>query len=352
MNFYKHQHEFYAGIDLHAKNFYACLIDNQGKKILHRNFKNQKPEQFFDQLAPYRHNIVIGCESTFNWYWLADLCCELQIPFVLGHAQYMKAIHGGKAKNDKIDSEKLAFLLRGGNFPLSYVYPKQRRATRDLMRRRSHYVRRRAEAMAHIRMVNNQYNLSDLEGSLDIKSNRQRLRDELKQRFEDPSAQMSVLIDLNTIDDLSTHIRQLENYLKRHTKVENPEDYFRCRSIPGIGSTLAMIMLYEIGDIGRFKTVGKFLSYARLVRGKHTSAGKNYGSSGHKIGNPHLKWAFSEAAALCKRCCVQARAFATAIEKRHSKARSFTLLSNKLGRAIYYMLKKQVAFDPKIFELK
>ena len=352
MNFYKHQHEFYAGIDLHAKNFYACLIDNQGKKILHRNFKNQKPEQFFDQLAPYRHNIVIGCESTFNWYWLADLCCELQIPFVLGHAQYMKAILGGKAKNDKIDSEKLAFLLRGGNFPLSYVYPKQRRATRDLMRRRSHYVRRRAEAMAHIRMVNNQYNLSDLEGSLDIKSNRQRLRDELKQRFEDPSAQMSVLIDLNTIVDLSTHIRQLENYLKRHTKVENPEDYFRCRSIPGIGSTLAMIMLYEIGDIGRFKTVGKFLSYARLVRGKHTSAGKNYGSSGHKIGNPHLKWAFSEAAALCKRCCVQARAFATAIEKRHSKARSFTLLSNKLGRAIYYMLKKQVAFDPKIFELK
>ena len=112
-----------------------------------------------------------------------------------------------------------------------------------------------------------------------------------------------------------------------------------------------MIFMYEIGAIGRFSNVGRFLSYARLVRGQHTSAGKSYGSSGHKIGNPHLKWAFSEAALLCKRCCPEARAFAEHIERKHSKARSLTMLANKLGRAIYYMLRKQEAFDPGVFQI-
>jgi len=59
----------------------------------------------------------------FCWYWLADLCAREQIAFILGHALYMKAIHGGKAKNDKIDAGKIARLLRGGALPQAYVYP-------------------------------------------------------------------------------------------------------------------------------------------------------------------------------------------------------------------------------------
>jgi len=301
---------------------------------------------------PWKDKIALGCESTFNWYWLADQCTEQKIPFVLGHAQYMRCIHGAKVKNDRIDSEKLAYLLRGGNFPVSFVYPKERRATRDLMRRRSHYVRRRAEAMAHIRMVNMQYNGPPIQGALAVKKNRQQLTEQLSQRFIDPSAQMSVTIDLQTIDDHDQKIKQLERHLQKHAKIDDANMYYRLRSIPGVGPTLAMVFMYEIGDIGRFGKVGQFLSYARLVRGQHSSAGKKYGSSGHKIGNPHLKWAFSEAALLCKRCSGEAKSFAEHIERKHSKARSLTLLANKLGRAVYYMMRRKEAFDPSVFQIK
>ncbi|WP_425614250.1 transposase [Anatilimnocola sp. NA78] len=95
----------------------------------------------------------------FAWYWLADLCAEEKIPFVLGHALYMKAIHGGKSKNDKIDSHKIALLLKGGMLPLAYAYPKKMRATRDLLRRRTKLVRVRSEALAHVQNTVSQYNL-------------------------------------------------------------------------------------------------------------------------------------------------------------------------------------------------
>jgi len=102
----------------------------------------------------------------FTWYWIADLCKDHGIPFVLGHALYMKAIHGGKAKNDKIDSHKIAVLLRGGMIPMAYTYPANMRATRDLLRRRNHLMRKRAELYAHIQNTRSQYNLSDYFGCI------------------------------------------------------------------------------------------------------------------------------------------------------------------------------------------
>ena len=124
MKFYNFQHEFYCGIDLHANSMHVCVVDQLGSKQLHRNFNTKTPERFLDALSPYRDSdLIVGCESTFNWYWLADLCSVENLPFLLGHALYLKAIHGGKTKSDRIDSEKLAMLLRGGNFPTSYVYP-------------------------------------------------------------------------------------------------------------------------------------------------------------------------------------------------------------------------------------
>ena len=112
-------------------------------------------------IALYRENIVVAIECMFTWYWIADLCFEEGIPFVLGHALYMKAIHGGKAKNDKFDSRKIALLLRSGMIPQSYVYPAKMRATRDLLRRRNHLMRKRAELYTHIQNTRSRYNLSD-----------------------------------------------------------------------------------------------------------------------------------------------------------------------------------------------
>jgi transposase len=120
---------------------------------LHKNYRTY-PQSLLRAVEPYREDIAIGVECIFTWYWVADLCAEEKIPFVLGHALYMKAIHSGKVKNDKIDSQKIAALLRGGTMPMAYVYPPEMRATRDLLRRRTHFMRKRSELLAHIQNTN------------------------------------------------------------------------------------------------------------------------------------------------------------------------------------------------------
>lgn len=341
MRFYQTQHPFYCGIDLHANQMYACVIDHDGKKHLHRNYKTRNSSSFFDDIAPFGNEIAIGCESTFNWYWLADACHERKLPFILGHALYLKAIHGGKVKNDKLDSEKLALLLRGGNFTTAYAYPKKLRATRDLLRRRTHLMRQRAQTLTHLQILNHQSNLPAVQKKLSYKSNRAGFVD----RFEDPSLQANVEVDLEMLGHYDEVIRKLELRLERTAKLDDPQNFFRLKTIPGVGRIIAMTMLYEIHDIHRFNRVGQFLSYCRLVRGSHTSAGKSYGSPGKKMGNAYLKWAFSEAVPLLKRCCPEVKSFCDRIEKKHSAARAHSYLAVKLGRAVYYMMKRGEAFE-------
>jgi transposase len=128
---------------------YLCILDQAGTIVLHKEVPAE-PAAFLEAIAPYRDGLVVACECLFCWYWLADLCQAENIAFVLGHALYMKAIHGGKSKDDKIDSKKIAHLLRGGNLPIAYAYPKGLRETRDLLRRRMYLVHKRAEVVAHV----------------------------------------------------------------------------------------------------------------------------------------------------------------------------------------------------------
>ena len=144
MRFYTKPHQFYGGIDRHARAMYVWILNQSGEMLVHRHMKTT-PETFLNVIVPYREGLVVAVECLFTWYWLADRCTHEGIPFVLGHALYMKAIHGGKAKNDKIDAHKIAVLLRGGMLPQAYVYPAEMRATRDLLRRRMHLMRKRAE---------------------------------------------------------------------------------------------------------------------------------------------------------------------------------------------------------------
>lgn len=149
MRFYTGQHQHYCGVDLHTRSMYLCILNGDGEILLHRNTR-ANPEAFLKAVEPYREDLVVAVECIFTWYWLADVCYEEEIPFVLGHALYMKAIHGGKSKNDRIDAYKIAALLRGGNLPQAYVYPAAMRTTRDLLRRRLHLVRKRVELFEHI----------------------------------------------------------------------------------------------------------------------------------------------------------------------------------------------------------
>lgn len=340
MRYYTQKHAHYCGIDLHARNLYVCILDSQGNIVVHKNIK-ANPEALLKTIQPYRQDLVIGVECMFSWYWVADFCEDQGIEFVLGHALYMKAIHGGKAKNDRIDSEKIARLLASGMFPLAYVYPKPWRSTRDLMRRRIRLMRQRAELMAHIHNTLSQYNLPPNTDNLRYAKHRAKMRD----YFPDPSVQRSIDLDLDRIDFYDQQLGKLEYYLKQCAKKADRNAIILMQSIPGLGNILSMTILYEISTIERFPTVQNFASYARLVKCSRESAGKKYGTAGAKIGNPYLKWAFSEAAVLFLRGNPEAQKWLEKKTSKHNKARALTLLAHKLGRAVYFMLKREQLFD-------
>jgi transposase len=319
---------------------YLCILNQDGEIVLHRNMK-AAPEPFLKAIAPYREDLVVAVECIFTWYWLADLCAQEQIPFVLGHALYMKAIHGGKAKHDKIDAQKIAVLLRGGMLPQAYVYPAEMRATRDLLRRRMHLTRKRAEMLAHIQNTNSQYNLPEIGKKLAYKANRAGVAE----RFPDPAVQKSIEVDLGLIGYYDQVLNDLELTIVNTAKQHNAQTLYRLHSVPGIGKILALVLLYEIHDIVRFPRVQDFVSYCRLVKCTKESAGKRYGTSGAKIGNAYLKWTFSEAAVLFLRNNPAGQKYVARLEKKHGKGKALTILAHKLARAVYYMLRRDTAFD-------
>lgn len=345
MRFYDRQHQYYAGVDLHARTLYLHVLDHHGKSRFEANLP-AGPDAFLDAIAPYREGLVVGCECMFAWYWLADLCEDNGISFTLGHALYMKAIHQGKAKNDRIDGAKIAKLLRGGNFPMAYVYPRQKRATRDLLRRRTFFVRQRGHLIAHIVNTNSQYNLPPLTMKLCYAGNRS---DDFAERFAEPAVRHSVSANLQLIDAIDEQIDDLERKLVLQARSDDPVTLHLLRTIPGIGKILSLVLLYEIDDIARFPEVGNFLSYARLVRPERESAGKKKGSSGKKIGNAHLKWAFSEAACLMLRALPRAKTWLAKQERKRGKRKALSILEAKIGRTVYHLWRKRLPFDAKRF---
>jgi transposase len=340
MRFYTQQHKAYCGIDLHARTMYVCILNQAGEILVHQNFK-ANPETFLKVIAPYRDDLVVAVECIFTWYWLADLCTREEIAFVLGHALYMKAIHGGKAKNDRIDAQKIAVLLRGGMLPQAYVYPAEMRATRDLLRRRVHLMRKRAELLTHIQNTNSQYNLPEIGKKIAYKAN----RDGVAERFSDPAVQKSIEVDLALIGHYDELLRDVELSILKAAKQHHANTLYLLRTVPGIGEILSLVLLYEIHDIQRFPRVQEFVSYCRLVKCAKESAGKRYGTSGTKIGNAYLKWAFSEAAVLFLRANPTGQKYLGRLEKKHGKGKALTVLAHKLARAVYYMLQRHPAFD-------
>jgi transposase len=303
------------------------------------------PEPFLKAMAPYREDLVVCVECIFTWYWLADLCAHEGIPFVLGHALYMKAIHGGKAKNDKIDAQKIAVLLRGGMLPQAYVYPADMRATRDLLRRRMYLMRRRAELLTHIQQTNSQYNLPEIGKKIAYKAN----REGVAERFPDPTVQKSIAVDLELLGHYDPLLRDMKLAILNTAKQHDANTLYLLCTVPGIGEILSLVLLYEIHDIHRFPRVQDFLSYCRLVKCAKESAGKRFGTSGAKIGNAYLKWAFSEAAVLFLRDHPVAQHYRARLEKQHGKGKALTVLAQKLARAVYYMLTREVAFETQKF---
>src|SRR5262245_7820994 len=335
---------FYAGADLHARTLYLCVLDPDGRARLSRNLP-AAPDPFLRAVSPFRDGLLVGCECVHCWYSLADTCRAEGIAFALGHAWAMRAVHGAKTKCDRHDAEAIARLLRGGNFPPAYAYPRERRGLRDLLRARLRLVRQRAELYAHVHTARRQANLPPVSNDVKYKAKRAAAAADIADLF----VRRRVETDLALLAPLDAAIRQLEAELEDAAKEHYPTELAVLQSTPGVGLVLSLTILLEIDTVGRFDTRQQFCSYARLCGAVQTSADKRAGAGNRKAGNAWLKWAFSEAAVLSAQKDEQIGALLQRLVSRLGKAKALSALAHKLGRAFYHMLHTKEVFDVRRF---
>jgi transposase len=331
---------FYAGVDLHARSLFVSILDHDGQERFARNL-TAAPEPFLQAVRPFRGGLVVGCECMHCWYWLADTCRDQDIAFVLGHAWAMKAVHGSKTKCDRHDAQAIARLLKGGNFPLAYAYPKQRRGLRDLLRARLRLVRQRAELYGHVHTARRQANLPPVASDVKYKSKRAAITADI----DDPFVRRRVETDLALIEPLDTTIRRLEAEIEEAAQEHYPTELAVLQTTPGVGAVLSLTILLEIDTISRFDSRQQFCSYARLCGAVQESAGQRTGAGNRKAGNAWLKWAFSEAAVLCAQKDEHIGALLQRLASKLGKAKALSALAHKLGRAFYHMLHTKEVFD-------
>ena len=349
MKYYQTTTEFNCGVDLHSRQMFACVMDRTGRVLVSTNIIGNDFAEFLRRVEPYRHDLTVTCECTFNWYWFADACADAGLKFVLAHALYLGSIHGGKHKNDREDAKELADVLRTNRLPPAYVYPRELRAVRSLLRRRLHFVWLRADLLAHLScgvMV---------QGHKPVRRRPSHCRkdtwfDQIREHYEhDPLLELAAEADIDIVKSCDGVIRKLEAEILQHTRRHYGRDFNLLMTIPGVGEVLALTILYEIGSLDRFDRAQNFSSYCRLVKGSASSGGKCMGSKGAKLGNGYLKWAFREAAVLCKRADGPLAAYAQRLTAAKGKHVANAILAHKIGRAAYYMLKTGKAFDPMKF---
>jgi transposase len=286
--------------------------------------------------------MTVGVESTHNYYWLYDGCIREGIPFYLGHALYLRAIRGKKKKNDKIDSKTLGDLMRSNFFAIGYPYPEAKRATRDLLRRRCKLVQQRAGLFNHLNLIHSQQGMIDVKPE-EIKSKSQ--RKSLVNKFTDEEIKLTIESDLNIIDSLDKVINTIEKRIRKVVVEKDREDFNILKSFPGIGEILALIIIYETDTISRFPSPQKFSSYSRVVKPQRESSGKKTDDKNKKIGNPYLKWAFSQAAVYARTRSAGIRKYYEHLVISKGKTKANSILRHRIAVSVYYMLQNKQMYN-------
>lgn len=333
--------KYYCGIDLHAKDCVMCVIDSKEKIHLKEKVPNHL-EAIVGLLGNFSRRPTVAIEATLNWYWLVDGLQEAGFEVHLAHTLGLHMITGAKVKTDPRDAFSLAKLLRLDAIPEAYIYPKERRPVRDLLRRRYVLVCLRAEAYGSLRRRLLQQGLYGFTQAA-IKQ-----LDEVKicELVPHPVIQASMRIELERVLLYSQEIDKVEKIILS-TVVDEPM-FSLLQTIPGVGKILALTIFYEVGEIERFGSAKQFCSYARVVPGVAQSGSVTRRGRGSKQGNPQLKWAFMQAAAIAVRFYPDVRKFRqTHLARRRSKARkliSMSIVAHKLATGAYHVLKGQVPF--------
>lgn len=340
-NYYKCNSDYVCGIDIHSKMIYICIIDKDDNILKQKSILNKNLNEIEAALKPYIGNIVVGAESCFPYYWLFDFCNRLGVPFVLGHAYYLKHIHGSKTKNDRIDSLKIAKLVKSNLFPMAHCCSKKTRYLRDLLRQRNYLVQIKSGLMTKTRIHGYQSNIDSL-GAI---TNTRILEKVIAKNFKDKNLRLNVESNLLLTFSLDELISEIELRVREQLKIISPTYFKLLNDIRGFDLIIPATIILEIDTIDRFPSVKDFVSYCRLVKCSHESAGKKQGYGNSKIGNPQLRFIFGEAAICLMRFNPEVTKYYEKLVNKYGKGKSLAILAHKIARAIYQVLKTERPFS-------
>ena len=330
----------YAAIDLHSNNSVLVILDETDKIVHERRHPNDLPT-ILAALAPYRENIqAIAVESTYNWYWLVDGLMDAGYTLKLVNTLAVKTYDGLKYSSDEHDARHLAHLMRLGLLPTGYIYPKEERAVRDLLRKRSLLVRNRT---LHILSIQNL--VSRNSGNGIVATAIRKLDEEAISRICGGNANLALAIksSLSVLFCLDAEIEGLEKVVLAKARLR-PE-FKKLLTVDGVWHIIGMTIMYETGDIGRFAKVGHFASYARCVGSVRLSNGKKKGEGNRKNGNKYLSWAFIEAAHYAVMHNERIRKFYQRKKAKTNTVVALKSVAHKLARACYHIIKEQTDFS-------
>ncbi len=327
----------YCGIDLHAKSSYIAIIDERRQRVFKRNVANVR-QTILSFLAPYKAELAgIVVESTFNWYWLVDVLMEDGYRVHLANPSAIQQYRGLKYVDDKHDAFWLAELLSLGILKGGYIYPKEERHVRDLLRKRGHLMKLRTSLL--ISFHNTMANTCGTKiPSHHVLGKEDRVSVHLC-RHE--SLALMGQVSKACIDALTLQITTIEAHAKKQYKIEPA--YIGLLSLPGVGKILGLTIRLETGPIGRFPAVGNYVSYCRKAESTWKSAEKVKGNI--KNGNRYLSWAFAEAAEHARRFDTASWNFYNRKVKERNSPVAHGALANKLALAAYYIMRDHVLYE-------
>ena len=329
----------YAGIDLHSSNNFIGVIDDKDKILYGKRHRNRL-DDVLRALDPFKASLKgVVVESTFNWYWLVDGLQEHGFAVHLANPSAIKQYEGLKHTDDPWDSFWLAHMYRLNILPEGYIYPKEHRAVRDLLRRRLLFVGQRTSQILSLQSMISR-NLGFKMSNNEIKKLK---GEDVEDLFDCPNLVFMANNSLATINFLKGIILDIEKKVKPQVKLR--KEFLMLRTIPGIGNILGQTIMLEVGDIGRFPSAGDYSSYCRCVESKKITNGKKKGENNKKNGNKYLAWAYVEAAQFARRYCAKAQSFYQSKEAKTKSVVAIKALSNKLSKASYFIMRDQVAFD-------
>ncbi len=330
----------YCGVDLHSNNAMYVITDEKDQQLLRKRLPNELPV-VLETLASFRPRLkVVAVESTYNWYWLVDALMEHDYPVVLAHPSEMEQYDGIKEADDLTDAAFIARLARLGVLPTGYIYPKADRPVRDLLRRRTLLVQQRTGIVLSLQNMA----LRQTGQAVGWRALRKLSTEERAELLGDHDCLTFVTAEqVDLIERFNEKIRRFEQKVLEHAQVRPA--YACLQTLPGVGVILALTMMLETGEIGRFQTVGDYTSYCRCVRATHSSNGKKKAHHNAKNGNPYLAWAFVEAVHHALRTCPQAKSFYDKKRAQRNGALATKALAAKWSKAAYYMMKRQENFD-------